>query len=191
MSEELRPSNISTDPPVEPEPTPPPAPRHEEHHITVAGDPIKWYGFCRKQKIKPLYIELNNRNLQLMCAVDGNDPRIDIGILQDAMTDAGFTVLRHKHEVSELREGEKPLYWECHVKIDGVFRTDFGLTSRDLYRTNRWYVTRRLQRRFDGDAFAELIRRRLQGKQDQRYDSFEYEACIVDTNPGLDKGWDA
>jgi len=134
--------------------------------------------------------------LQLMCAVgqDWFTFKSANGVIDDLLTEitnAGFEVLRHKHEVSEIREGEKPLYWECHVKIDGTFRTDFGQTSRDLFRKNRWYVTRRLQRRFDGEAFAELIRRRLVGKADQQFDSYEYEACIVDTNPGLDRGWEA
>ena len=52
-------------------------------------------------------------------------------------------------------------------------------------------MTRRLQRRFDGEAFAQLIAGRLKGKADQKFSAFEYEACIVDTNQDLDKGWES
>jgi len=148
--------------------------------------------------VKPLYIELSNRNLQLMCACgqDWLDTKSANGTHEDFLNAVAHAfpdgrVTRLKHEVSALAPGEHALYWEAHVKVDGVFRPDFGMASRDLYREKRWYVTRRLRQQFDGLAFAKLTEGRLKHKADQKYDSFEYEAVLIDTNPELDKGWEA
>lgn len=162
--------------------------RHGEHHITVVGDPIAWRAFCAEQFVKPLYIELSDMRIQLMCAA--LDP-FDAGTFIATANAAGFKVIRHKHEVSAVREDEHVVYWECHVKIDGPFQPELGLpnTSRDLYRQGRWYVTHRSLTPFDAEAFADRIVARLKNYRSVNVDAFEYEACIMDTNPSVDRGW--
>lgn len=173
-------------------------PRHEEFHVTVAGDPFQWRGFCTAIGIKPLWIELNNLDLQLMCAAN-EDPT-------SVIEAAGWQILRNKHEVEthplditsmqdehtrwlpEVVEGA--LYYECHVKLDGPFNPHFMGSSRDLFRVNRWYVTKRETRPFDPQPFVNTIRRmaglvRLPSVSAE----FEYEAAIRDSNPDIDKGW--
>jgi hypothetical protein len=161
-------------------------PRHEEWHATVEGNPIEWYQFCIDHGFKPLFIELSNMTLQLMCASD-MDPR-------PALL-GRWEVLRVKHEVSEPRDDEQVLYWECHVKINGPYRRDLAKklahrTSRDLYRGGyRWYVTHRQGTPFDAEALVDNYVRRMANYRGLSVDGHEYEACILDTNPALDENW--
>jgi hypothetical protein len=173
--------------------------RHSEWHITVTGDPFQWQGFCASQGIKPLWIELNNFSTQLMCAANFNPT--------DAIQKAGWNIIRTKHEVSvdlidvstvtkrQFVHGALPeepvLYYECHVKFDGRFQPQYKMTSRDLFRArngaDRWYATKREEHPFDADAFANFIHK-LNGER-SHLDSWEFEACLIDTNPGLDDRW--
>lgn len=164
--------------------------RHEEFHVTVTGDPLQWRGFCAKQGIKPLWIELNNFNTQLMCAA-AEDPSA-------AIAAAGWNIVRVKHEVQAppsvdiSTHSEPVLYYECHVKFDGRFQPQFKMTSRDLFRmwpgdTCRWYATRRQESPFDPEGFAKFIG----GMVAANLVEYEYEACLRDTNPGLDARWAA
>lgn len=161
--------------------------RHEEWHVTVKGDPIAWAAFCAENGMKPLHIELSNRETQLMCAASF-DPRALIHELVDENERQLFTIIRVKHEVSDLLDGETALYWEAHVKFNGPFRIDRKGTSRDLFRTHeqRWYMTHRQATPFVADAFA--ARAQMMSKPSQ-FAECEYEACILDTNPALDGGW--
>lgn len=173
--------------------------RHGEWHVTVLGDPFQWRGFCAAIGIKPLWIELNNFETQLMCAAD-HDPRQEI-------FQGGWQVIRTKHEVETFpiditthnQKGptwlpetiEGALYYECHVKIDGPFKPVFQMSSRDLFRRDRWYVTKREARPFNGKDFAEDIDRVLNhfpGGQ-CTIDEYEYEAALIDTNHELDDNW--
>jgi hypothetical protein len=163
------------------------APRHEEWHITVKGDPVRWADFCREHDLKPLFIELQGGATQLMCA-SSFDPSILLLDLVDENERQLFTIIRVKHEVSVLRDGERALYYEAHVKFNGPWRTDRKGVSRDLYRAHeqRWYMTHRQATPFDAAAFgakATVLAR------PSRFDEVEYEACILDTNPALDGGW--
>lgn len=158
--------------------------RREEWHVTVSGvAPGQWHAFCEEQRIKPLFIELNNRALQLMCELR-EDPETS-GLLE-TIAEAGWKVERIKHEVSALRPGEEVVYYECHVKFDGPFRADRRLASRDLFRTDRWYQTRRSPTPFVPEKFASQAALLAKGS---KLDHFEYEICIRDTNPRLDDGW--
>jgi hypothetical protein len=161
--------------------------RHEEWHVTVKGDPIAWAAFCAENGIKPLHIELSNRETQLMCAASF-DPRALIHEVLDENERQLFTIIRVKHEVSDLLDGEVALYWEAHVKFNGPFRVDRKGTSRDLFRTHqqRWYMTHRQATPFEAEAFA--ARAQMMSKPSQ-FAECEYEACILDTNPALDGGW--
>lgn len=153
--------------------------RHEEWHVTVVGKtcPVDWYRWCHEEAhIKPLYIELNNFERQLMCAASF-DPR-------EAILNAGFKIIRIKHEVSALRPGEKALYWECHVKLDGAFEPTLQMSSRDLFRHYRWYTTRRQATPFNASDYAQSIID-LCGPITE----LEYEAAIFDSNPELDARW--
>ena len=153
--------------------------RHEEWHVTVDGiTPLAWHTFCSRYQIKPLYIELNNFNTQLMCAAS-IDPT-------NLIREAGINIVRIKHEVSTPVHGEPIVYWECHVKLDGPFHPAFGMASRDLYRANRWYATWRLPVEFDAGKFVEWVRASL---PDCKFAGYEYECAILDTNPAIDEGW--
>lgn len=158
-----------------------PPPRHEEWHVTVSGDtdPLEWHTFCRTIGVKPLYIELSNYRTQLMLAAAED--------VSAQVRAAGFTCARVKHEVSELRDGEKPFYYECHIKFQGgAFRPDRPGTSRDLYRTTRQYMTKREIAPFEVPAFIARARTMIKHSE---IAGVEYEICVLDTNPGLDAGW--
>lgn len=192
------------------------AARHEEHHITVdpsTVDPIRWHRLCVLAfNIKPLYIELNDHRTQLMCAV----PKADVSNLLHLIARQDVKVVRVKHEVQELspidvtshggadvmyitqHRGEVIRYFECHVKLDGPFCPELPGSSRDLYRVNRWYVTKRSRRPFDPLDFvhrvehAAALKARELGswRQPSVVAAFEYEAAIIDTNPAIDDRWD-
>lgn len=155
------------------------ASRHEEWHVTVDGvSPLAWETFCCLNGIKPLFIELNNFNTQLMCAAKV-DP-------SNRIREDGINIVRIKHEVSVPVFSEAQLYWECHVKLDGPFNPKIHGASRDLYRANRWYVTHRRTAAFKND-FAWFID--LVVEQGNKFAGYEYECAVLDTNPELDRGW--
>lgn len=187
--------------PTEQEPvstTPAPVERHEEYHVTVDGiDPIAWHAFCSDQGVKPLYIELSTRNLQLMCALKS----LPAEGASDAPTFSDFTdaiaasfpevrIVREKFEVNVMNQDERPVYYECHVKIDGPMLFNFPMASRDLYRQARWYVSKRSRNPFDADAFYRQILKRFEGRANQKIVGYEYEVCVRDTNHALDAGWE-
>jgi hypothetical protein len=179
---------MPVDEPEQPEEEAPLAPRHEEWHVTVEGDPLAWATFCQEREAKPLYIELSDRRLQLLSALSF-DPEEDTGAgcsFLDEATAAGFKVVRLKHEVSTLRPGEIALYYEAHAKFDGPFRHDQRSSSRELYRGNRWYLTRREAEPFSLEQFEAATR--LMSKP-SKFVGSEYEVCIFDSNPALDDGW--
>lgn len=165
----------------------------EEWHITVSHDNASavanWHRWCQRQKIKPLYIELSNFERQLMCAASRD--------VSQAVADAGWKIIRVKRE-RETQSGASgdlgALYYECHVKIDGQLE-DLGPgvgASRDLYRADRWYATQRSNRPFDPSLFIDVVGRelvRLRPSRSNRIAGYEYEACLLDTNRGLDAGW--
>jgi len=156
--------------------------RHQEWHITVEGDPVRWHDFCLRQKMKPLYIELNDFRRQLLCAAQFNPMHNII-----AACPHHFRIIRVKHEVSHLLPGDpSPLYYECHVKLDGEFNPELPMASRDLYRADRWYVTRRTQVPFLAQDFVAAVE---DACDDAKVVGWEYEACLVDTNRALDAGW--
>lgn len=147
-----------------------------EYHITVEGDPVRWYDICEDMGIKPLWIELSTFERQLMCAITGDDLKNScVDSIEPFVTDIErrrrFKVIRIKHEVGprmvDVTTLSSPypmyapidappadfIYAECHMKFDGEFRGDMQRVSRDLYRENRWYVTQRLPRNFDPSNF--------------------------------------
>lgn len=170
--------------------------RHQEWHVTVTGgSPVAWHKLCTGIGMKPLFIELSNRQLQLMMA-SKFDPA---AVLKDAdsvtplqlFERKGFTVVRSKHEVSDVLEGEAALYWEVHLKFDGLFRPDRAGTSRDLFRAagpyaGRWYLTVRKPKPFDPMVYVNQAATLGKGST---FKGFEYEAALTDTNPSIDKGW--
>lgn len=169
--------------------------RHHEWHVTVTGgDPVSWHKLCTGLKIKPLYIELSNRMHQLMMAtkLDPNKPVKEDGpTMLNIFEQRGFTPVRVKHEVSDLLEGEKALYWEVHLKFDGLFRPDRSGASRDLFRvtgpfSGRWYLTVRAKEPFDP---MKLVQHAATLGKGSTFAGFEYEGALVDTNRDLDKGW--
>jgi len=165
--------------------------RHEEWHVTVEGDPVTWHQLLTDKRlragIKPLFIELNNFELQLMCA-STFDPQTLIRMWNLANPAASFEIIRIKHEVSEVQSGETVLYWEAHAKIDGPFQPRrFDKTSRDLFRHNRWYVTKRREIPFNQEEFRHIVQTGL--PFGCTLAEVEYEACLVDTNRELDRDW--
>lgn len=173
--------------------------RMEEWHITVEGDQHVWRGFCASIGIKALHIELNTFERQLMCAIPGtwltNEygsyvPAADaIVALHSEMSKKGFRVVRVKHEVACRAYDVVPdaLYYEVHCKFDGPFKPALRMTSRDLFRNERWYLTQRKQEPFDPQFIAGIAG--IAAGSANRLDSFEYEACVLDTNPHLDAEW--
>lgn len=164
----------------------PPSARHEEWHVTVAGDPFQWRGFCAANDIKPLWIELNNFERQLMCAASFNPC--------ERIMQAKYTILRVKHEVSALRDDERALYFEAHLKLDGPFRPEIHMASRDLFRTSRWYVTKRAHDVFNAaewmqNMLGSITSEVVNVNQRSVFAGCEYEACLLDSNPELDSGW--
>ena len=185
----------------------------QEWHITVNDyEPVRWHQWCTDQGIKPLFIELNNFERQLMCAISLKQynalTQWDGGLnakygLVEAIELAGFSVLRVKYEVQPraidvTTHGDKEkvwhrppvdnaLYYECHIKLEGQFRPEFRMASRDLYRRHRWYVTHRQDGPFTPEKFVEIVERRIASRNP--IIEFEYEACLVDTNKGLDARW--
>jgi hypothetical protein len=166
-------------------------PRFEEWHVTVEnGNPVHWDYVCRMYGIDPLFIELSDFRLQLLCTMrtpptepvagEGSPTFLDLCTLE------GFTVIRIKHEVSALRDGEVALYYESHLKLDGPFRLDRKDASRDLYRANRWYRTKRSAQPFDAQEWGGIAT--SQSKPSKAV-GLEYEAVLVDTNVALDAGW--
>lgn len=161
--------------------------RHEEWRITVKGHPLLWASFCLEHNLKPLFIELSNRSTQLMC-VSAFDPRALIHELLDENERPLFTILRVKHVVSALQGDESALYWEAHANFNGPFRADRKGTSRDLYRAHeqRWYMTYRSRGEFHPEVFTD---RAITMSRPSTFAKTKYEACILDTNMGLDAGW--
>ena len=170
--------------------------RHEEWHVTVDGiNPMLWEAHCRAHGWKPLYIELTNGRRQLMLATP-DDPRCEMA---GYVTRGWYTLARVKHEVSDVLPGETACYWEAHYKIDGEWMDsyasavpahDFHLAaSRDLYRLKRSYVTRRERHRFDPQAGVAFEYVKFSLGPHRTLVGVEYEACLLDTNPGLDDFW--
>lgn len=156
-----------------------------EWHHTVKGDVYRWLDFCSFVGVKPLFIELNNWSRQLMCA----SPR---DLTQAIRINCDFELLRTKHEVypPSKPDGVIVKYYESHVKLNGPFLPITGASSRDLLREHRWYVTRRQSKSFDAAVFADRVFSWLQvNHNESAIAEIEYEACILDTNPDLDKGW--
>jgi hypothetical protein len=178
---------------------------HEEWHITVAGatadDVLRWRATCASLGVKALWIELSTFERQLMCASSYN--------CAQAITARGWEIIRVKHEMQPTRLDvstfEKPntfldvpqqyVYHECHVKLDGIFRANFPMASRDLLREHRWYATFRQVAPFDPSDFLDRITRWALIPDGWRGVSsvagYEYEAAILDTNPNLDQHWSA
>ena len=166
----------------------------QEFHVTVASvNVVAWIEFCLFQGIKPLWIELNNFERQLMCAAR-TDP-------SDAIRRAGWRALRFKREVRPVRIDttihcdDKYLthptpavtrYYECHVKLDGPFEPAWHLASRDLLREHRWYLTHRSIVPFDPNKFVDLCRLHIHASV---IAGWEYEAAVQDTNECLDSNW--
>lgn len=182
---------------------------HEETHITVDGDPIRWHRWCLSHGIKPLWIELNTFQRQLMCAIKTHGPE-SVAWWQQRIVDAGFIIVRVKREIqpyklditvhsdTEKRYLDVPtpaeaIYYECHAKFDGPFRPSWHMASRDLYRENRWYVTTRRSRPFDPQEWLDTVAgwaRVADGWRDVSVlVGSEYEAAVLDTNPELDARW--
>lgn len=184
----------------------------QELHITVTGDQHQWRGFCTRLGIKALHIELSTFERQLMCAIPGswwvNEYGKDVPVvaishsLTNEMHRAGFQVVRVKHEhqaeivevvgiVNHLqREPEQTYgvkYYECHVKLDGEFMPYLQMTSRDLFRDERWYCTLRQATPFNPRDFVDHVRNSTRGHA--VIAGWEYEACVLDTNPELDARW--
>lgn len=165
-----------------------PRSREEEWHVTVEGvDAVTWANWCAESGIKPLYIELSNFERQLMCAAQDDPSDMILLCTKEGGGLPGTTkIVRVKHEVSELWDDEVAVYYECHVKLDGPFRVDWPNASRDLYRDERWYRTRRSAAPFDPATFRDLARSQ---SKPSVIAGMEYEACLSDTNPGLDSRW--
>lgn len=190
---------------------------YEEFHVTVKGDAVRWPIYCANIGIKPLWIELNNFERQLMCATN-KDPRVEWAgrTMLEYFERGGFQILRVKHErqVPRNRVWEflpasvpmsldlenpprpvstkviTPVYYECHVKLNGLFRPDFYMASRDLYREERWYVTRRQATPFDPETFRATVQSVLDASHwPAQIRSIEYEACLSDSHPELDAHW--
>lgn len=192
---------------------------HEEYHVTVRGDAVRWWSVCQGIGIKPLWIELNNFERQLMCATE-KDPHVNwAGVtMLEHFVHRGFEIVRVKHEkqVPPNRRVEfvksmplvvffdkapeppkpsldhiiQPIYYECHLKFDGLFNPNLFMASRDLYRVDRWYVTKREPVPFDPATFQwhieDLLRRY---RWPAKCVEAEYEACVSDTNTELDARW--
>ena len=164
--------------------------RHEEWHVTVSADPVRWHVACLDMCIKPLYIELNNFERQLMCVAPFNPC--------ERIMQRGIPIIRVKHEVSELAPDETACYWECHLKFNGPFQPGLPWSSRDLYRPARWYVTHRQAHPFTEEVVTR-IRERVSDRTTHptlgwhtgpsEFASYEYEACTLDSNPELDGRW--
>lgn len=191
------------------------AQHHEETHITVADNGYanvrRWVDFCRAHSIKPLHIELNTLERQLMCAIRTHG-RDDVNWWTGEVAKAGFKVTRIKQEIQPYvldittfgDDGKKFLdvpaprdvvYYECHVKFDGPFRPFIYLSSRDLLREGRWYMTRRSRAPFDVDACVRMFTEWGASPDGWRgasqYAGHEYEAAVLDTNPKLDQHWES
>jgi hypothetical protein len=168
---------------------------HEEWHITVTGDPVLWKNFCTAYGIKPLWIELNNFERQLMCAITSPAKYTKMKGILHANPEL-FTIIREKHEAMPNGTEQNPIYYECHVKLDGFFLPYMGMSSRDLYRENRWYATHRQKTPFDPNDFLEYVKNCVVEKLPEFPNSesviagMEYEVALVDTNPNLDKRWE-
>lgn len=166
-----------------------PVERHEEFHVTVDGvNPIAWFDFCTNQGVKPLYIELNTMGLQLMCGLE-DEKAMDVFTELFGSEFPEGKIVRVKHEVNVMNDSERPVYYECHVKIDGPMLINQPMASRDLYRANRWYLTRRSPNPFSAEDFFRSVQKRMENRANQKVVEFEYEVCVSDSNPGLDAGW--
>jgi hypothetical protein len=188
--------------------------RHQEYHITVTGDPFAWVRTCHELNIKPLWIELNNFERQLMCAIKLTREWEWTAEAWAACIEAhGFTVVRIKDEIApykldvtchgdddgkrwlEVPSRDKAIYYECHAKFDGPFRPAWHMSSRDLLRPERWYATNRSEKPFDAKAWVEMVTQWAAMPDGWRGPStlagWEYEAAVLDTNPNLDAHWSA
>jgi hypothetical protein len=87
------------------------------------------------------------------------------------------------------------IYWEIHAKFDGPFRPAWHMSSRDLFREDRWYLTRREPQPFRFKEWLDMVQRWALMQDGWRGPSclagWEYEAAVLDTNPNLDARWSA
>lgn len=162
------------------------AERHQEWHITVKGDPFEWRRFCHSFGIKPLWIELSNFDRHLMCAID-REPIFESFTRILEFPTSKFEIIRIKHEVMPDGTEQNPIYYECHVKLDGTFLPYACCASRDLFRDQRWYQTLREPYKFDPKPFVDHVRESMGA--DNQIVGVEYEVALTDTNPLLDAGW--
>lgn len=171
---------------------------HEEWHVTVKGDPFQWRGICAQLGIKPLWIELNNFERQLMSASGFNPLTITNVSGQSVIEAAGFKVERIKHEVQPSDPAQlgrfgpdDVVYYECHIKLDGPFMPQLAMSSRDLFRDSRWYLTRRSAFSFEPSDFLRRVQQYLMRGQMYSGDiaGWEYEVAVMDTNRGIDHRW--
>lgn len=167
----------------------------QEWHVTVTGDPMQWHRFLSGIKgiVKPLWIELNNFERQLMCASTVMNP-------SEIIMRRGFRIVRVKHEVeapildisthspsSLTPPVEGALYYETHVKFNGRFLPHLPMASRDLYRADRWYLTHRSEQPFDHMDFVRWAQQIVVGSN--TFAGAEHEACLHDSNQELDARW--
>lgn len=183
---------------------------HEEWHVTVEGDPLRWHSLCGSLGLKPLWIELNTFERQLMCASSW-DPRVTNPRGHVIIEAAGFKIVRVKHEIQpcvrkidittaghyhpiyhteQVPDPKSVIYYECHVKFNGPFTPSLPLTSRDLFRQDRWYITHRQRTPFNAMAFVSLVHNQLvvEGVPFE-HAGHEYEAAVYDSNSDLDASW--
>jgi hypothetical protein len=156
-----------------------------EYHVTVVlTNPVSWWNFCMTHGIKPLYIELNNFRRQAMCGAK-HDP-------SDLIRTTGWQIIREKIEVNPLQHtmyADRAIYYEAHMKLRGHMDGTVKGASRDLYRSGRWYITRRAKEPFDPNELWRFRPVREEWLSSPHWLNVEYEACVYDTNEELDYGW--
>lgn len=184
----------------------------QELHVTIdqhgANPRVEkdWVQFCESMGIKPLHIILCRDQsyypTQLMCAANVTDRPALLKDLRYFVEEAGFKIIRYKHEVSAVPRGYQPLYWETHVTMDRRpynFPRSWGL-SRNLYNPKEryWLTIRRptlceypVHKAFGSMCpHTHCLPANLDHLQDlPGYVKHVLEAAIVDTNKGLDRGW--
>jgi hypothetical protein len=162
-------------------------PRVEQWSVTVDGDPMAWYLFCDTYRAHPLYIEGVDLTRRLVAIMD-YDPTVkqEGQSFVDMAASNGFPVIRVRHLVSRVEDGETALYYEAVVSLDGSMRTDRTGSSRNLYTRDRWYRVKRCAGPFDEALWLQFA---TTTSKPSKAIAVTYGAIVLDTNSALDAGW--
>lgn len=187
-----------------------------EIHLTVqTNDVEKFREDCKRANVKPVVIELQNRQTAETVQMDvmtsskfkGGHSGREVVKLAQKFGEMGYNVLRKKIEIDPgfygIREVSGNKYFESHVRI--LINKNSEGKLRSLCEKNDFHLSRNIFKKADGenyfimatlrmyDATVEKFKAKiadfLYNIRDFKYDKIEVECCVYDSNIKHDHSW--